>query len=202
MAETAPIVIPDGSDEDDRAEDATHEEEDPSESDSEADLESETPEASDLANAISSATQHRLRVVLTELCEESSDASRRVTEKLLHSFDRGTKRRRVYENCRNCKEEYDALNNDDGDRVYHPGTLVSILPPHSQEKTLDHESETWADSDEMYHGDFDALNVYMDDPQFADGFIFECCDQSGDADGCKSGRHVPQRTRRAVKARQ
>ncbi|KAK5003314.1 hypothetical protein LTR28_010319, partial [Elasticomyces elasticus] len=117
MAENVPIVIPDGSDDDDRAKEAPHEEEDSSESDSdsEADLESETPEASDLTNAITSATYDRLCVVLTELCEESSDVARRVTEKLLHSFDRGTKRRRVYEVCRHCKEEYDALNNDDGD---------------------------------------------------------------------------------------
>ena len=121
----APVIILDGSDQENHPEEEEAEAEVEIEEPSEWGRESETPEESTISDAINSATKRRLQTVLSELYTESPDAARRISKKLLYPFDRGTKRRRVYEICRNCKEEYDALNNDDGDCVYHPSTHIT-----------------------------------------------------------------------------
>jgi hypothetical protein len=53
-------------------------------------------------------------------------------------------------------------------------------------KTVDYESDFWADHDVNCHGPYEA---FEDDPDFAEGFIWECCDKPGDDEGCKSTKH-------------
>jgi hypothetical protein len=54
------------------------------------------------------------------------------------------------------------------------------------EKELDYESEFWADHDERCHGPMDS---FFDDPDYADGFLWDCCQESGSNEGCKSTKH-------------
>ncbi|ESZ89899.1 hypothetical protein SBOR_9711 [Sclerotinia borealis F-4128] len=77
--------------------------------------------------------------------------------------------------CEHCKEEFDIENNWKRDCWYHPG-----------EKDVDDESDFWDDHDEQSHGD---PSLREDDPDFADGFIWDCCEGSGSATGCKNTRH-------------
>ena len=53
-------------------------------------------------------------------------------------------------------------------------------------KTVDYESDFWADHDERCHGPYEA---FEDDPGYAEGFIWDCCDKLGDDEGCKSTKH-------------
>ncbi|KAI9642674.1 hypothetical protein NHQ30_008405 [Ciborinia camelliae] len=77
--------------------------------------------------------------------------------------------------CENCKEDFDIENNTKVDCWYHPG-----------EKEVDDESRIWADHDYRVHGEPDR---HENDPTFADGFEWTCCENSGDAKGCKNTRH-------------
>lgn len=54
------------------------------------------------------------------------------------------------------------------------------------EKELDYESDFWADHDERCHG---PMNSFFDDPGYADGFIWGCCQEPGSNEGCKSTKH-------------
>jgi hypothetical protein len=53
-------------------------------------------------------------------------------------------------------------------------------------KTVDYESDFWADHDENCHGPYEA---FEDDPDYAEGFIWDCCDKPGDNEGCKATKH-------------
>jgi hypothetical protein len=53
-------------------------------------------------------------------------------------------------------------------------------------KMVDYESDFWADHDVRCHGPYEA---FKDDPNYAEGFMWECCDKSGDDEGCKSTKH-------------
>ena len=44
----------------------------------------------------------------------------------------------------------------------------------------------WDDHDENCHGQCES---FEDDPDYAEGFIWECCDKPGDDEGCKTTRH-------------
>ena len=68
------------------------------------------------------------------------------------------------------------------------------LTCHSQgDKEVDDEAQRsdgdmdfWADHDEDCHGIEEDL---ADEPEFAGGFIWSCCEQRGDADGCRAREH-------------
>ncbi|KAH6663349.1 hypothetical protein B0J14DRAFT_609262 [Halenospora varia] len=77
--------------------------------------------------------------------------------------------------CENCKEEFELDGNERGDCVWHPG-----------HKELNDEEDFWADHDPDCHGDPES---FIDDSDFAEGFIWTCCDKAGDADGCKETKH-------------
>lgn len=51
----------------------------------------------------------------------------------------------------------------------------------------------WWDHDERAHGDMIDL---IDEPDYQDGFFWNCCDRRGDEDGCVKERHVPKRDTR------
>ncbi|PMD36423.1 hypothetical protein L207DRAFT_637519 [Hyaloscypha variabilis F] len=51
---------------------------------------------------------------------------------------------------------------------------------------VNNEDDFWADYDEPCHGYIDDL---MDELDFQDGFKWSCCDELGDAEGCKWTKH-------------
>ncbi len=60
-------------------------------------------------------------------------------------------------------------------------------------KDLDTEADIWADHDPSCHGnphDFD------DDPDYAEGFKWDCCDEDATTEGCKTSKHRPDPRKR------
>jgi hypothetical protein len=55
------------------------------------------------------------------------------------------------------------------------------------EKEVDWDGDFWADHDENCHGQIDS---FVDDPDYADGFSWSCCNEPGDNEGCKSTKHT------------
>lgn len=60
-----------------------------------------------------------------------------------------------------------------------PNSLIGM-------KIANDESDFWADHDVDCHGPYEA---FEDDPDFADGFLWDCCDKPGDDPGCKVTKH-------------
>jgi hypothetical protein len=67
-------------------------------------------------------------------------------------------------------DDDDDNDDDDDDERHHPGKLE-----------VDLESSTWDDWD---HGKMDSDANRREYPE---GFVWDCCDQTGDADGCEEG---------------
>ncbi|CAF9925117.1 MAG: hypothetical protein HETSPECPRED_005749 [Heterodermia speciosa] len=80
--------------------------------------------------------------------------------------------------CENCKEEFDVETNDGVSCIWHP-----------EGKEADYDADIWVDHDEDCHGRIDGFD---DDPNYAEGFRYECCGRSGDNEGCKLGTHVEE----------
>ncbi|TVY75876.1 hypothetical protein LSUE1_G005616 [Lachnellula suecica] len=80
-----------------------------------------------------------------------------------------------YAKCENCKEEFDVTQNMRGDCVWHEG-----------EKELYDDDDLWADHDPDCHGE---PSSFEDDPTFADGFQWTCCEKLGSEEGCKQTKH-------------
>jgi hypothetical protein len=59
------------------------------------------------------------------------------------------------------------------------------------DKEVDYKSSTWYDHDEDCHGAYDDL---IDEPDYQSGFIWDCCDKTGDSAGCKTEEHKPVTT--------
>lgn len=53
-------------------------------------------------------------------------------------------------------------------------------------KNPDYASEFWADHDENCHGPYES---FTDDPDFAEGFMWDCCEKRGDGKECMITRH-------------
>ncbi|KAH0543880.1 hypothetical protein GP486_008544 [Trichoglossum hirsutum] len=70
--------------------------------------------------------------------------------------------------CENCNQEFDVTSNERG------------------VKAVDLDSDFWADHDVDCHGPFDA---FEDDPGYAEGFVWDCCEEPGDNEGCKATKH-------------
>lgn len=51
----------------------------------------------------------------------------------------------------------------------------------------DFDSDTWTDWDERCHGPCDTAE---NREQWPEGFMWSCCEEDGEAEGCKTGRHV------------
>ncbi|KAJ9609962.1 hypothetical protein H2200_006292 [Cladophialophora chaetospira] len=143
--------------------------------------------SSDLTDAIDAATASRLRMVLHQLCEDSSEAKNLVTKALLLPSaesnlsalgDTTSRKRKRYEVCKNCNKEYEVERNNHGNCVYHPG-----------EKIVDYESSMWDDHDDKTHG---APEMHEDDPDFQDGFNWSCCEGEIASKGCETTKHEPK----------
>ncbi|KIW57532.1 hypothetical protein PV05_06073 [Exophiala xenobiotica] len=165
---------------------------DVSESGSSDDAQSTT--AHTLEEAIISATASRVKQVLLNICYKNAICRHLASEELLVSTyssvpateNGGSKKRvrKAFEMCCQCEEEYDVLENEKtkGLCVYHPGY-----------KDLDTEADIWADHDPSCHGnphDFD------DDPDYAEGFKWDCCDEDAITEGCKTSKHRPDPSKR------
>ncbi|KAG4443386.1 hypothetical protein IFR05_001175 [Cadophora sp. M221] len=81
----------------------------------------------------------------------------------------------MYAKCENCEEEFDVSCNNTRECHWHTG-----------EKELYYDGDFWADHDDNCHGD---PASFEDDSDFADGFMWSCCQNSGDHEGCKTTRH-------------
>ncbi|KAI9764122.1 MAG: hypothetical protein M1840_008682 [Geoglossum simile] len=79
------------------------------------------------------------------------------------------------EACQNCSQEFDVTLNKRGVCLWHPGY-----------KAVDFDSDFWADHDVNCHGPYEA---FEDDSDYAEGFVWECCDELGDNKGCKTTKH-------------
>jgi hypothetical protein len=99
-----------------------------------------------------------------------------------------------YATCLNCNAEFDVTLNSRGDCGWHSGILAQVLNRLNAsltcmcegEKEAYHDDDFWADHDEDCHGDIDS---FRDDPNYAEGFKWSCCDELGDNEGCKSTKH-------------
>ena len=52
---------------------------------------------------------------------------------------------------------------------------------------MDYDSDFWADHDEDCHG---RMEDFKDDPDYGEGFLWQCCEKSGNAKGCQRTKHV------------
>ncbi|KAF3810316.1 hypothetical protein GCG54_00000360 [Colletotrichum gloeosporioides] len=77
--------------------------------------------------------------------------------------------------CVECREAFDPNTSGPRDCFYHPGYLE-----------VDDEGDFWADHDEDCHGKIDTDEMRE---AFPDGFRWDCCGQTGDAEGCHRGSH-------------
>ncbi|KAL6704685.1 hypothetical protein ACN47E_007967 [Coniothyrium glycines] len=179
-------------------------------------------EVQTLFNAIDSATPERLRAILKKLSTSVPGAVPFVQGELLlkqgelkraapwatsghgvkdevdgHSEDDGFQdesdysdgaddtaiaSRQRFEICIQCNNEYNVLSNDKRSCIWHEGELE-----------VDHEGDFWADHDERCHGTIDTDEMRREYPE---GFIWNCCDESGENEGCKKSRHRPNRAKR------
>ncbi|KIW67502.1 hypothetical protein PV04_06746 [Phialophora macrospora] len=146
-----------------------------------------------LEEAITSATLPRLRTVLLKMCRQDPVCVALASKELLvEAKTRGreggdaitaTKRhRKAYEMCSQCHVEYDVKENAVRGKAhglckYHPG-----------EKELQSDADFWGDYDEGCYGDMESL---IDEPDFADGFVWTCCEMVGSAPPCRTTKHRP-----------
>ena len=59
------------------------------------------------------------------------------------------------------------------------------------EKEVDEDGDFWADHNENVHGRYED---HEDDPDYAGGFRWNCCDGLGEEDGCVQSKHEPTTT--------
>ncbi len=57
-------------------------------------------------------------------------------------------------------------------------------------KYVNYDDHFWADHDPDCHGDPES---FEDDPDFAEGFKWDCCEKDGSASGCVTTKHRPRK---------
>ncbi|QDS72736.1 hypothetical protein FKW77_003907 [Venturia effusa] len=151
-----------------------------------------------LAEAIKDAPKARLRRLLLEILEKHPDAITTATEHLVaavpdvtnkngkrvvtdNSNELPVKRRKRYDRCVQCKEEFDVK-----------GTHMEACNWHKGELEMDDENDMWLHWTEG-HGIADSEESKK---AFPEGFIWDCCQRHGDAEfGCKRGPHRNEKER-------
>ncbi|CZT19199.1 uncharacterized protein RCC_05045 [Ramularia collo-cygni] len=159
------------------------------------DISSPVQDPTTAIQAIHEATPDRRYTLLLEIVSTIPAAKALAEERLLlplassgESSDvQPNLKRKAYEICENCKEEYSVESNDKGSCVYHDGN-----------KEVNYKSDMWIDHDDDCHGDPDS---FADDPNYADGFRWGCCEQNSETEGCVVSRHVPKKVDESKKAR-
>ena len=87
---------------------------------------SPTPEpvATSLDEFIKTAPVEQIRSLLTFICQKHESGRKLASGRLLAPLDSDTgRKRKAFEKCKNCDEEYNVTTNYKGDCVYHPGKL-------------------------------------------------------------------------------
>ena len=116
-----------------------------------------------LDEAIRSASQKQLSELLLSICKKYPEAHAETSAHLLAPLPTlsGLKRK-AFEICENCDEEYHVEKNEDGDCVFHDGRFQNkslqrfphrLLMPRLGEKEVDDEDDFWADHDPDVHGE-------------------------------------------------
>lgn len=155
------------------------------------------PVSASLDEAIQSAPVSELRSLLKSICKKHDVARNMASVRLLAPAANGSaNKRKAYEVCSQCGEDYLVEANVVGKCTFHQGECHSNIQMQEMltysrsagVKKVDFESDMWADHDERCHG---RLEDFKDDPEFSEGFIWSCCDQDGDAEGCRVTRHKP-----------
>lgn len=186
------------------------------------------PEPTTVVQAIHGSTQDRVYTLLLEIVTTIPAAKALAEERLLlpiEAKDRSVAeaeaeastqekqpitslKRKAYEICKNCNAEYQVNDNRKGDCVYHDGTKMTSASFHLcsastnvkslGNKEVNDDADTWADHDENVHGHPEDL---MSDSTYEEGFIWDCCDETGSADGCVVSKHEPKESQDSNKAR-
>lgn len=168
-----------------------------------------------LEGPVALASKAELERVLLRICSVS-EVARTVATKMLpiattHAAPElcsGTKRKaseaETTHRCSRCKLRFETDENLPKDCRYHPGSVISIscsmytcLRPlrictvghkdvNYDAVYSDDEVEVWADHCEKTFGPAESMVDYMD---YQEGFLWSCCDQRGDADGCQMREH-------------
>jgi hypothetical protein len=144
------------------------------------------------------------RVSLTYKCVENkrlknaiATSAKRKRAESISATDK--KRQRRFMTCHTCLQEYDTTQNTDRSCRYHPGKHSQLNLERLREaedayivcldgKEVDYDGDFWADHDEDCHGQIDG---FVDDPDYAEGFIWACCEEYGNALGCTFSKHLP-----------
>ena len=93
--------------------------------------------------------------------------------------------------CENCGEEFDVTENDERRCHWHTGKYRSLIDSSTTDqslgkKSVNYDSDFWADHDENCHGSYES---YEDDSEAQEGFTWPCCETTGDNEGCKTTKH-------------
>jgi hypothetical protein len=72
--------------------------------------------------------------------------------------------------CTVCGETFNLLERNDEECSYHP-----------EEPRINWESECWADTEPGVHD--------MSFSSFPEGYIYDCCGENGESEGCETGAH-------------
>lgn len=82
--------------------------------------------------------------------------------------------------CKHCKQKYSPAERFTTwcTTTYHPG-----------DKTVDYDAEIWAEHDEDCHGPMD---MFIDDPLYKRGMMWECCELPLNSKGCEQRHHEPR----------
>lgn len=161
-----------------------------------------------LAEAVNDASKERLRFVLRDILEKHSDTITTASEHLVavvsdntnangkrgvvdNPIEISVKKRKRYDFCAQCEEEFDASGNAMESCNYHQGMRYSSKPTQiltgPGELEMDDDCEIWDDWMDERDGIQDSESSRKDHPE---GFIWDCCGRRGDTEfGCKRGPH-------------
>ncbi|KAG8626355.1 hypothetical protein KVT40_005300 [Elsinoe batatas] len=151
---------------------------------------SSAPSSTTVEHAIRAADKDRLRAVLlavVKLPEAKAFVERQLLVPTSPGDNNTASKRKRYEHCVNCKEEFDVNFNDEVACRWHDGELE-----------VDWDGDFWADHDEDCHGTIDTEDMREEYPE---GFTWSCCDEPGGSEGCQVGEHEGGREVREGKRR-
>lgn len=129
------------------------------------------PTGTTLQDAINSAPLTQLRRLLIEITNMNAEARGHASTRLLTSIPGKRGKRKAFETCIKCDADYHVNDNGPSSCVYHDG-----------DKEVDESSTTWDD----FPGEPDD---FVDDPDYAEGVIWNCCDKALGSEGCVKERH-------------
>lgn len=175
-----------------------------------------------LESAIDSASQGILANTLREICDRS-DLGRDIATSMLlpqppppatEAGPRGTRRgaeslEEIDRVCQHCNREFTGRMQLVRDCMYHPGKFnhpikrrgTTISGTHltnttnkKGDKGIDEGSHLWADTDYDSPSDLDWCKEVE---EFQEGFLWTCCQQTGEKEGCMAREHLVRSSKAA-----